>query len=94
MLPLLFDLRFMTRDKLHNHLGCRLFTSWELHVFHGTALPSISTSIINSISMGMITSTSTSISIIITTYIYQSPSGLKLYDGYRDREGGIRDDVE
>ena len=84
----------MTRDKLHKHLGCRLFTSWELHVFHGTALPSISTSIINSISMGMITGTSTSISIIITTYIYLSPSGLKLYDGYRDREGGIRDDVE
>ena len=80
----------MTRDKLHNHLGCRLFTSWELHAFHGTALPSISTSI----SMGMLTSTSTIISIIITTYIYQSPSGLKLYDGYRDREGGIRDDVE
>ena len=84
----------MTRDKLHTHLGCRLLTSWELHVFHGTALPSISTSIINSISMGMITSTSTSISIITTTYIYQSPSGLKLYDGYRDREGGGRDDVE
>ena len=84
----------MTRDKLHDHLGCRLFTSWELHVFHGTALPSISTSIINSIIMGMITSTSTIISIILSTYIYQSPSGLNLYDGYRDREGGIRDDVE
>ena len=59
-------------------------------------MPSISTSIINGMSIrtGMITSTSTSISIIITTYIYQSPSGLKLYDGYRDREGGARDDVE
>ena len=39
---------------------------------------SISISIINSISMGMSTSTSTSICIIITTYIYWSPSGLKL----------------
>ena len=84
----------MTRDKLHKHLGCRLFTPWELHAFHGTALPSISTSIINTISMGMITGTSTSISIIITTYIYQSPSELKLHDGYRDREGGVWDDVE
>ena len=84
----------MTRDKLHNNIGCRLFTAWELHVLHGTALPRISIIIINSIIMGMITSTSTSISIIITTYIYQSPSGLNLYDGYRDREGGIRDDVE
>ena len=84
----------MTRDKLHDHLGCILFTSWELHAFHGTALPSINTSIINIISMGMTTSTITSIRITITTYIFQSPSGLNIYDGYRDREGGVGDDVE